>query len=73
MQMNPVGQEILRICLEEDLATISITKELVKAAAHNKWNRKIVDVLVGSRDHEFSVDVWTLLTSERYPYPLFSL
>ncbi|KAH0021690.1 pfs domain-containing protein, partial [Aureobasidium melanogenum] len=62
MQMNPVGQEVLRICLEEDLATISITEELVKAAAHNKWNRKIVEVLVEIRVHEFPVNLRILLT-----------
>lgn len=62
MQMNPVGQEVLRICLEENLTTISITEELVKAAACNKWNRKIVDVLVECCVCEFPVDLRTLLT-----------
>lgn len=62
VQINPVGQEILVICLEEDLASISITKELIKAATHNKWNRKIVDVLVETCAREFPVDLWTLLT-----------
>ncbi|KAG9811067.1 hypothetical protein KCU98_g21296, partial [Aureobasidium melanogenum] len=62
VQINPVGQEILEICLEEDLASISITKELIKASTHNKWNRKIVDVLVETCAREFPVDLWTLLT-----------
>ncbi|KAH0371128.1 pfs domain-containing protein, partial [Aureobasidium melanogenum] len=61
MHMNPVGQEILSICLEEDLVTISITEELVKAAAYNKWNRRILEVLVENRVHEFPVNLRVLL------------
>ncbi|KAG9529583.1 pfs domain-containing protein, partial [Aureobasidium melanogenum] len=62
MVMNSDRGEILRICLEEDLTSISITKELIKAATHKKWNSRIVEVLVKTRTREFPVDLWTLLT-----------
>lgn len=61
MQSNSVGQEILRVCLEEDLADIHITEELVEAAAHNTWNRKIMEYLVRSRPHEFPLSLRALL------------
>ncbi|KAG9681488.1 pfs domain-containing protein, partial [Aureobasidium melanogenum] len=62
MRMNHVGQEILRICLEENLAWIPITKELIIAKPHKTctWNRKLVDILIEYRVHKFPLDFWTL-------------
>ncbi|KAG9756503.1 pfs domain-containing protein, partial [Aureobasidium melanogenum] len=62
MKRNPIGQEILRICLEEDLATISITEELIKTATQDKPSREIVEVLVSNRARDFPATFWILHT-----------
>lgn len=62
LTINLMGEDILKILIEEDLASISITEELACTAAHNKWNRKIVEFLVRNRTHEFPVSLRALLT-----------
>jgi hypothetical protein len=59
---NSMGEAILKILLEENMAFILLTEELVCAAAHNKWNRKIVEFLVRNRTREFPVSLRALLT-----------
>jgi hypothetical protein len=60
--MNSMGEEILKILLEENLASIHMTEELVCAAAHNKWNRKIVEFLARKCTRDFPVSLRALLT-----------
>jgi hypothetical protein len=62
LTVNPMGEEILDILLKENLASIHLTEELVCAAAHNKWNRKIIEFLVRKHTREFPVSFWALLT-----------
>jgi hypothetical protein len=62
LTINPMGEEILKVLIEEDLATIFMTEELISTAAHNKWNRKIVEYLANNRPHEFPINLRTLGT-----------
>jgi hypothetical protein len=60
--MNSKGEEILKILLEENLASILLTEELVCAAAHNIWNGKIVEYLARNCTRGFPVSLRALLT-----------
>jgi hypothetical protein len=62
LTVNPMGEEILKILVEEELASVVLTEELVCTAAHNKWNRKILEYLVRNHTHEFPMSLRTLLT-----------
>ena len=59
--VNPAGEEILETLLEEDLASILVTEELLCAAANNKWNRKLVEFLVRNPTRKFPVSFRGLL------------
>ncbi|KAG9820635.1 hypothetical protein KCU98_g17611, partial [Aureobasidium melanogenum] len=74
MRTKHDGDKILRICLQEDLVTIFITKELIETATNEGPGYKIIDILVESRAREFPVDLRTLLSiAERSPSALQSL
>jgi hypothetical protein len=61
LTVNPMGEEMLKVLIEENLASINITEELICAAANNKWNRKILEYLVRNSTHEFPVSFRGLL------------
>lgn len=61
LTVNPAGEEILETLLEEDLASIVVTEELLCAAANNKWNRKVVEFLVRNSTYKFPVSFRGLL------------
>ncbi|KAH0161653.1 purine and uridine phosphorylase, partial [Aureobasidium melanogenum] len=59
------GAEIIYVLLIEDLASITITEELVQAAVHNKLNPGVIEVLVKIRAHEIPISFLTLLAIGR--------
>lgn len=61
LTVNSAGEEILKTFLEEDLASVVVTEELICAAANNKWNRKIVEFLVRNSTQKFPVNFRGLL------------
>jgi hypothetical protein len=62
LTLNPVGEEILEILIEENLASISLTEELICAASHNRGNLEIVGYLLRKYTHEFPVSFRALVT-----------
>jgi hypothetical protein len=62
LTMTPVGEEMLKILLEEKLVAVSITEDLVLAAAHNKCNGKIIEFLVRGFTRQFPISLRALLT-----------
>jgi hypothetical protein len=65
MASNSAGAEIIYVLLTEDLASITITEELVQAAVHNKLNPGVIEVLVKIRAHEIPISFLTLLAIGR--------
>ncbi|TIA39333.1 hypothetical protein D6C78_03381, partial [Aureobasidium pullulans] len=58
---NTSGEVILEVLLDQELVTLAITEDIIEAAAHNHWNRKILDMLVWRRVREFPVTLRALL------------
>ncbi|TIA45596.1 hypothetical protein D6C79_05585 [Aureobasidium pullulans] len=58
---NTSGEVILGVLLDQELVTLAITEDIIEAAAHNHWNRKILDMLVWRRVREFPVTLRALL------------
>jgi hypothetical protein len=62
LTLNPVGEEILEILVEENLASIYLTEELIFATSHNRWSGRILECLVRRYTHEFPVTFPALVT-----------